>query len=141
MTFRILGFNVFHDKLVEYNFTVTWVSGKSHHIADILSWAPLLSPEETEDMHIDSVRVCMTWVPGKSHHIADALSWAPLLSPEETEDMHIDSVRVCMELEFNYILDANDSDYVKFRHDVLNGTELSPYSKQKISVKSAKCGG
>ena len=45
------------EKLVEYNFTVKWVSGKSHHIADAMSRAPLFSPEETEDMHIDSARV------------------------------------------------------------------------------------
>ena len=42
----------------------------------------------------------------------------------------------CMERELNSILDVIDSDYVKFRHDVLNGTELSPYSKQMKSVSS-----
>ena len=41
-----------------------------------------------------------------------------------------------MECELNSILDAIDSDYAKLRHDVLNGTELSPYSKQKKSVLS-----
>ena len=78
----------------------------------------------------------MTWVPGKSHHIADALSRAPLFSPEETEDMYIDSARAymtqvpAMEQELNLVLDSIDSDYVKFRHIVLNGTVFSPYSHQ-----------
>ena len=46
------------EKLVEY-FTVKWVPGKSHHIADALSCAPLFSPEETEDMYVDSARAYM----------------------------------------------------------------------------------
>ena len=91
------------EKLVEYKFTVIWIPGKSHHIADALSRAALFGPEETEDMHIDSARVCITQTPG-------------------------------MERELNSILDAINSDYVKFKHDVLNGTELSPYSKQMKSV-------
>ena len=34
----------------------------------------------------------------------------------------------------NSILDAIDSDYIKFRHDVVNGTESSLYSRQMKSV-------
>ena len=45
------------EKLVEYSFTVKWVPGKSHHIADALSRAPLFSPEKTEDMHVNSARL------------------------------------------------------------------------------------
>ena len=80
------------EKLVEYNFTLKWVPGKSHLIAVALSRASLFSPEETEDIHVDSARVCMTQTPG-------------------------------MERELNSILNAIDSDYIKFRHDVVNGTE------------------
>ena len=94
-----------HEKLVEYNFTLTWVLGKNHHIADALSRAPLLSPEETDDMYIETARAYMTQVPA-------------------------------MEQELNSILDSIDSDYVKFRHDVLNGTVCSPYSQQMKSVFS-----
>ena len=90
---------------MEYNFTVTWGPGKSQHIADALSSAPLFSLEETEKMYIDSARAYMTQVPG-------------------------------MERELNSILDSIDSDYVKFRHDVLSGTVLSPYSQQMKSVFS-----
>ena len=88
---------------MEYNFTVTWVPGKSHHIADALSRAPLFRTEETDDMYIDSARAYMTQIPS-------------------------------MEQELNSVLDSIDSDYVKFRHDVLNGTINSPYSHQMKSV-------
>ena len=64
------------EKLVAYNFTVTWVPGKSIHIADALSWAPLFSPEETEDIHIDSSRVCMTQTPGMNGNLT--LFWTLL---------------------------------------------------------------
>ena len=76
----------------------------------------------------------VNWVPSKSHHIADALSRAPFFRPEETDDMYIDSARAymtqvpAMEQELNSVLDSIDSNYVKFRHDVLNGTMHSPYS-------------
>ena len=35
-----------------------------------------------------------------------------------------------MERELNSILDALDSDYIKFGHDVVNGTESCLYSRQ-----------
>ena len=91
------------EKLIKYNFAVKWVPGKSHHTADALSRAPLCSLEETDDMHVDSARVCMTQTPG-------------------------------MERELNSILDTKDSDYIKFRHDVVNGTESCLYSRQMKSV-------
>ena len=51
------------EKLLEYNFSVTWVPGKSHLIADALSRAPLFAPEEVGDIAIDTschfvYRVC-----------------------------------------------------------------------------------
>ena len=54
--------------------------------------------------------------------------------------MNIDSARAymtqvpAMKQELNSVLDSIDSDYVKFRHDVLNGTMHSPYSQQMKSV-------
>ena len=42
------------EKLLEYNFSVTWVPGKSHLIADALSRSPLFAPEEVEDIAIDT---------------------------------------------------------------------------------------
>ena len=38
---------------------VKWVPGKSHHIADVLSRAPLFAgPEEEEEFSIDTARTC-----------------------------------------------------------------------------------
>ena len=48
------------EKLLEYKFTVTWVPGNSHLIADTLSRAPLFPPEEVEDIAIDTACVCLT---------------------------------------------------------------------------------
>ena len=48
------------EKLLEYCFTVTWVPGKSHLIADTLSRAPLFAPEEVDDIVIDTASVCLT---------------------------------------------------------------------------------
>ena len=47
------------EKLLEYCFTVTWVPGKSHLIADAMSRAPLFAPEEIEDIAIDTASVCL----------------------------------------------------------------------------------
>ena len=33
-----------HEKLTNYNFTVIWTPGKTHHIADALSRAPVFGP-------------------------------------------------------------------------------------------------
>ena len=54
--------------------------------------------------------------------------------------MHVDSARVCMtqtpglECELNSVVDAINSDYIKFRHDVVNGTETCLYTWQMKSV-------
>ena len=73
-------------------------------------------------------------VPGKSHLIADALPRAPLFAPEEMEDLAIDTARVCLAKmarnQFDDIFDAIDSDYVKLRQDVRNGTFISTYANQ-----------
>lgn len=61
------------EKLVEHNFTVKWVPGKGPHIADALSCAPLFSPEETDNMHVKSVRVCMTQTPGMESELNSIL--------------------------------------------------------------------
>ena len=80
------------------------------------------------------------WVPGKSHHIADALSRAPLFSMEDEEDMYIDTARACLaqtverNKELDLILDAVDSDYIRFKHDVKNGTFDSEYAKMMKAV-------
>ena len=56
--------------------------------------------------------------------------------------MYIDSARAYMtqvptiEQELNSILNSIDSDYLKFRHDILNGTVYSPYFQQMKSVFS-----
>ena len=47
------------EKLLEYCFTVTWVPGKTHLIADALSRAPLFALEEIEDIVIDTARICL----------------------------------------------------------------------------------
>ena len=44
------------------------------------------------------------------------------------------SVTPGMERELTSILDAIDSDYIKFRHDVMNGTESCSFSSQMKSV-------
>ena len=91
------------EKLLEYNFSVTWVLGKSHLIADALSRAPLFAPEEVEDIAIDTARVCLTRSSSN---------------------------------QLNIIFDAIDSDYVKLRQDVHDGTFSSVYANQLKSVMS-----
>ena len=57
------------EKLVEYSFVVKWVPGKTHHIADAHSRAPLFSPEETEDMQVDTARACLASLPGMASEL------------------------------------------------------------------------
>ena len=57
------------EKLVEFCFVVKWVPGMTHHIADALSRAPLFSPKETDDMRVDTARVCLATTPGKSSEL------------------------------------------------------------------------
>ena len=55
------------EKLPEFNIIVKWVPGKSHHIADALSRAPLFSgPEEEEELSIDTARTCLMQVVEKN---------------------------------------------------------------------------
>ena len=57
----------FREKLAEFNMIVKWVQGKSHHIADALSRAPLFAgPEEEEELSIDTARTCLTQVVEKN---------------------------------------------------------------------------
>ena len=58
------------EKLVEYTFTVDWVPGKTHHIADALSRAPLFSPEDEDDMQIDNARVCLAQLKERNVELA-----------------------------------------------------------------------
>ena len=37
------------NKLIGYQFKVLWTPGKTHHIADALSRAPVFKPEENQD--------------------------------------------------------------------------------------------
>ena len=84
---------------------VKWVPGKSHHIADALSRAPLFAgPEEEEVLSIDAARTCLTQVVEKNP-------------------------------ELRMILDGLDSDYTQFRRDILDDTCVSTYSHQIMSVR------
>ena len=85
--------------------TVKWVPGKSHYIADALSWAPLFdscSPDEDE-FTIDTARTCLTQLVEKNH-------------------------------ELKLILDNLDADYSQFCKDVVHGTFTSVYSSHMKSV-------
>ena len=57
------------EELVEFCFVVKWVPGKTQHIADALSRAPLFSPEETDDMRLDTARACLATTPRKSSEL------------------------------------------------------------------------
>ena len=93
------------EKLAEFNMIVKWEPGKSHHIADALSRAPLFAgPEEEEESSIDTVRTCLTQVVEKKP-------------------------------ELRMILDGLDYDFTQFRRDILEDTCLSTYSHQMKSVR------
>ena len=62
MKYLILVYNGF-----KYNMVVKWVPGKSNHIADALSRAPLFTgPEEEDELSIDTARTCLTQVVEKN---------------------------------------------------------------------------
>ena len=48
------------EKVTGFNFSVKWVPGNSHYIADALSRAPLFSAQEEEDITIDTALSCLT---------------------------------------------------------------------------------
>ena len=48
------------EKVTGYSFTVKWVAGKTHFIADALSRAPVFSPEEETDLQVDTALTCLT---------------------------------------------------------------------------------
>ena len=59
---------------MEFSFVVKWVPGKTHHIADALSRAPLFSPEETDNMRIDKARACLATTPGMANKLDTILN-------------------------------------------------------------------
>lgn len=50
----------FREKLVDFNFSVTWTEGKSHLIADALSRAPVFSNNDLEEVFVQAVDVSDT---------------------------------------------------------------------------------
>ena len=93
------------EQLAEFNMVVNWVPCKSHHIADVLSRAPLFTgPEEEEVLSIDIARTCLTQVVEKNP-------------------------------ELKMILDKLDSDYTQFCRDILEDMCVSSYSHQMKSVR------
>ena len=47
------------EKVAKFSFTVIWVPGKTHLIADALSRAPLFSPQEQPDLEVDTAIMCL----------------------------------------------------------------------------------
>ena len=45
------------SKLIGYQFKILWTPGKTHHIADALSRAPVFQPEENQDILACSILV------------------------------------------------------------------------------------
>ena len=57
------------EKLAAFNFTVTWVPGKTHLIADALSRAPLFQHEEHPYLEVDTALSCLTMTKDPYIHI------------------------------------------------------------------------
>ena len=53
------------EKLLPYTFSLRWVAGKSQHIADALSRAPLFQRADLDEMVIDTACTCLVTVDGK----------------------------------------------------------------------------
>jgi len=49
------------EKLLPYSFTVTWVEGKTHFIADALSRSPVFEPEEDVTQEIEAMTRAITY--------------------------------------------------------------------------------
>ena len=62
------------EKVLPYTFTLKWVAGKGHHIADALSRAPLFAPADLDDMHIDTACV---WCQRKARKVNSWLFLIP----------------------------------------------------------------
>ena len=92
------------EKLFPYTFTVNWVAGKGHHIADALSRAPHFAPADLDDMYIDTARTCLVLAESNKRG------------------------------EFTGILDSMDADYIMLRNDILNQTCESRYAGQLKAV-------
>ena len=59
--------------MLPYTFTLKWVAGKSHHIADALSRAQLFQPADLDDMLIDTARTCLVTAEGKKSELTAIL--------------------------------------------------------------------
>ena len=53
------------ENFLPYTFSLKWVAGKSHHIPDALSRAPLFQLADLDNMVIDTARTCLVTVDGK----------------------------------------------------------------------------
>ena len=62
------------EKLLPYTFSLKWVAGKSHHIADALSLAPLFQPANLDNMVIDTARTCLVTVDCKQNEFMAILN-------------------------------------------------------------------
>ena len=57
------------EKLSGYTFSVKWVPGKNHQIADALSRAPFFAPEEEEDITIDTALTCLCMTQNPAYRV------------------------------------------------------------------------